>query len=105
CRRLRVRRHGAGKAPQTRRSSGTELYVSPECSADCGDALPAERWTLSDARSITSATATEDAGGAHGTARGAVAIPTSVDDLRGCALGRPNEPRSARSHTGPAENA
>jgi hypothetical protein len=32
---LRARRHNAGKARQTERPSGAELYASTECGADC----------------------------------------------------------------------
>ena len=75
---------------------------TPGRRTSCRNAVAAERWTLSNARTDTAATAAaENAGSAHCASRGAVAPKSSADDLRGRALDRPNEPGSARSDRGP----
>ena len=53
----------------------------------------------------SAAAAAENAGGAHCASRSSVAFQSGADDFRGCALGRPNEPGSAGSDGGSAENS
>ena len=63
-----------------------ELYVASGRSVACRNALATERRTLSDAGTSCAATATENAGSAHCTIGGAVAVQSNPNDLRGCAL-------------------
>ena len=60
----------------------------------CRNAVAAERWTLSHARTDPAAAAAENAGSAYCASGGAVASKSGADDFRGCALDRPHEPRS-----------
>ena len=53
----------ASETRQTRRTAGAELYATTGRRAVCRNAVAAERWTLSNARTAPTATATEDAGG------------------------------------------
>ena len=68
--------------------------------AVCRDAVAAERWTLSRARTHPAAAPTENAGGADRTTRGIGKPTAGADDLRGCALDRPHELGSVRSGRG-----
>ena len=88
------------QARQARCGAGTDLDLPPGCRAVCRDAVAAERWTLSRARPSPGAAAARNDEGAHCTNRGADAPDTRADDLRGCALDRPHEPRSVRSGGG-----
>ena len=101
---IRARRHPASEARQTRRPAGAELYATSGRRTVCRNAVAAERWTLSHARTGPAAATTENAGSAHCANGGAVAVQSGADDLRGCALDRPDEPGSARSDRGPDKN-
>ena len=70
----------------------------------CRDAVAAERWTLSHARTDAAAAPAENAGSAYCATGGAVAVQSGADDLRGCALDRPDEPGSAWSDRGSDKN-
>ena len=70
------------------------------CRTLCRDAVAAERWTLSRARSCPAAAPAKNAGSADGTSCEISGPATGADDLRGCALDRPDEPRSVRSDRG-----
>jgi len=91
CLQMEPRRHTASKARQTRCGAGADLELHPRHRALCRDAVACERWTLSRARSRPAAAPATNAGGAHCTNRGANRTKTGVDDLRGCALGRPHQ--------------
>ena len=62
--------------------------------AACRNAVVAERWALSDARTSPAAAPSEDARSAHCANGGSVAFKSGADDFRGCALDRPDESRS-----------
>ena len=70
----------------------------------CRDAVAAERRTLSRARPDPAAAPAENAGSAHLATGGAGTPKSGADDLRGCALDRPDEPGSVRSDGGPDSN-
>jgi class 3 adenylate cyclase len=53
---------------------GAELYATPGRSTRCRNAVAADRWPLSHPRTGCAATATENAGSAHCTTGGAVAV-------------------------------
>jgi class 3 adenylate cyclase len=68
-----------------------DLDFYPECRIVCRDAVAAERWTLSRARTDAAAAPAENAGDAYRANGDAVAAKARADGLRGCALGRPNQ--------------
>ena len=75
------------------------------CRTLCRDAVAAERWTLSGARPDPGAAPAENAGSARFHKMEALTRAKSgADDLRGCALGRPDELGSVRSGGGPDSN-
>ena len=92
CRSVHARRHRASEARQTRCPPSAELYAASRRRTACRNAFAAERWSLSDAPTGPAATATEDPGSANCANGGAVAHQSGPDDLRGCALDRPDEP-------------
>ena len=89
---IRARRHRASEARQARCPAGAELYLHAGRGTLCRNAVAAERWTLSHARTDPAATPAENAGSAHRATGGAVAAKSGADDFRGCALDRPHEP-------------
>ena len=64
------------------------------------DVVASERRTLSRAGACSRTAPAENDGGAHRTNGSPGALKTRADDLRGCALERPHEPGSVRSHGG-----
>ena len=52
------------------------LDFPPRCGAPCGNAVAAQRWTLSDAPTSLAATTAENAGSAHRATGGVVAVQT-----------------------------
>ena len=96
-----ARRRAADKARQARCNVGAEFDISPRCGTLCGDAVAAERRTLSPARSRSAATAAKDPRGAQSTDGGPVALQSGTDDRRGCPLVRPHEFGVVRSGGGP----
>ena len=71
------------------------------CRAPCPDAVAAERWTLSRARSHPAAASAKNAGSAHFANGDPDPLESGADDLRGCALDRPHEPGIVWSGGGP----
>ena len=65
--------------------------LGSRCSTLCGDALAAERWTLSSTRPCSTATQTENAGSLDGTTCRIGKSSPGADDLRGCTLDRSYE--------------
>ena len=65
CRRVCARRHRASEARQARCGAGADLDLNAGCGTLCRDAVAAERWTLSRARSGPAATPAENTGSAH----------------------------------------
>jgi SNF2-related domain len=61
CRRVCARRHPASEARQARRDAGADLDLSAGCGTLCRDAVVAERWPLSHARSDPRAAPAENA--------------------------------------------
>ena len=62
--------------------------------AVCRDAVAAERWTLSRARTGPGTAQAKNAGSLDGTTRGIGKTAAGADDRRRCALDRPHEPGS-----------
>src|SRR4051794_17450787 len=109
----RRRPHRSGGSQRTRRYRRRD-YGSPQSGAggdrgivggagagERGRDVARERWPLSSDRADTAATPSTNAGRAHYANRGAHASESGADDLRGCALDRPDESGSARSGGGP----
>ena len=67
----------------------------------CRDAFAAERWPVSRPRTDAAAAPAKNAGGAYRANGDVVAAKACADDLRGCALGRPNQLGSVRSSCRP----
>ena len=61
------------------------------------NAVAAERWALSRARARAAAAPGKNDGRAHQATGNPVQFRSCAHDLRGCALGRPHEPRAVRS--------
>ena len=73
CRWNCARRRAANKARQARCNAGAEFDICPRCGTLCGDAVAAERRTLSPARSRSAATAAKNPRGTQSTDGGPVA--------------------------------
>ena len=99
--RICARRNPARKARQTRDRTGAQLHATSGRCTLCRNVVAAERWTLSVARNGTAAAAAENDGSANCANGGAVARQPRADDLRGCALDRPDEPGSPWPNSGP----
>ena len=66
----------------------------------CGDAVAAERRTLSGARTNTATAQAKNTRSARFTGRGLITPKSGADDFRGCTLDRPHEPRTVWSCRG-----
>ena len=91
CRRTCARQLAASEARQARCTARADFDISRGLSTLCRDAVARERWPLSSDRADAAATPATNAGSAHCANRGANASESSVDDLRGCALDRPDK--------------
>ena len=100
-RRTGARRCAASEARQARCGARADLDLDRGRRAVRRNAVAAERWPLSRARSDPAAAPAENAGGARFTDWSAGAPKSGADDLRGCALDRPHQPGSVRSDGGP----
>src|SRR5262249_13148594 len=96
-----TRRYAPAKTRQARCSARTVFDLNPGRRTHCRDALAAERWSVSHPQTDTGAAPPKDAGGAYRANGDAVAAKAGADDLRGCAVGRPNQLGSVRSSCGP----
>ena len=74
---------------------GQSATSAPDRSTHWSDALIAERWTLSVTRTSAAGAQAKNALCPRFTSRGFFAPKSGFDDLRGCTLGRPHEPRTA----------
>jgi class 3 adenylate cyclase len=85
-------RHRSNKARQTRYPASAKFHAARGCGAFCRNVVAAERRTLSHARTCSRATPPTNARSTLNANQGTSSTKSSVDDLRGCALGRPHEP-------------
>ena len=74
--------------------AGADLDLQAGRGALCRHAVAAERWTLSGTRTDTATAPAKNAGRARCADRRLRTPKSGADDLRGCTLDRPNEPRS-----------
>ena len=86
----------ANEARQTRCAARANLNVRDRTRRFLPRCSPCQRRALSRARPCPGAAPAENTGSAHFPIRGASTTKSRADDLRGCALGRPHEPRSVR---------
>src|SRR5262249_54620652 len=89
------------KLDKLRCSARADFNLDPKRRARCRNAVAAERWPISCARTGAAAAPAKNAGSVHRTNGGAVAAKTCADDLRGYALGRPDQLGSIWSGRGP----
>ena len=101
CRRICARRHTANKARQARCAAGADLDVQAGRGALRRDVVASQRRTLPRSGACSRTAPAENAGGTRRTIGNPGALQPRAHDLGGCALGRPHEPGSVRSHGGP----
>jgi hypothetical protein len=90
--------HRASETQQARCATDADLDLDARCSTHCRRAVAGERRTLPGARTNTATAQAENTGGTRFTSGDLITAKSTADDLGGCTLDRPHEPRTVWSY-------